>query len=198
MAFRTSTRFVLDQRREVIGFLLAAVLAARLLLGDAHTVIVFCWVHVLSLNGFMYTCKGSFIYFSDLCSNFDSYRCAYINTSHLHLDIYTWSFFFICICIYRDVDLSSHLHEVVSFQTTNPGYPTNRKFSFQLLRGICKSQARGGSQTCLETPPFSMLVQNLNPQDGRICLKIKRCYECFRIFTKRQPHFSDQRIYIYI
>lgn len=77
MAFRTSTRFVLDKRREVIGFLLAAVLAARLLLGDANTVIVFCWVHVLSFKGFMYTCKGSFIYFSDLCSNFDSYMCIY-------------------------------------------------------------------------------------------------------------------------
>ena len=75
------------------GFLLAAVLAARLLLGDANTVIVFCWVYVSSLKGFMYTCKGSFIYSSDLCSNFDSHRCSYINTSYLHLDIYIEVFY---------------------------------------------------------------------------------------------------------
>lgn len=98
MAFRTSTRFVLDKRREVIGFLLAAVLAARLLLGDANTVIVFCWVHVLSFKGFMYTCKGSFIYFSDLCSNFDSYMCIY--KYKLSTFRYIHRGFFLCICIY--------------------------------------------------------------------------------------------------
>ena len=141
MAFRTSTRFVLDKRREVIGFLLAAVLAARLLLGDANTVIVFCWVHVLSFKGFMYTCKGSFIYFSDLCSNFDSYMCIYKYKLSTTFRYILRGFFFTYMYIQRCRSIFTSSWSCV-LSNTNPGHPT-RKFSFQLLRGICKSQARG-------------------------------------------------------